>query len=232
MSRNAFNIDGLGEKQLQLFIDKKFITSPVDIFTLKQYREDILALEGFQEKSVNSLLASIERVKTISLNKFIYALGIRHIGTITAKDLAFAYGTLEKIRHSWQNLNNPEQQQFLLDIEGCRTKVLEAIQDFTAKQYQQFDRLSDLLTVEDSKRLETGIFAGKKLLFTGTLQTLSRNEAKAIAEKSGASIVSAVSAKLDYLIVGANPGSKLTKAQALDISILTEEEFIKLTQSS
>ncbi len=227
VSRDAFNIDGLGEQQLKLFIEKGFLGSLADIFRLYQHRDKILALEGFQEKSVNNLMQSIDATKNnITLDKFIYALGIRHIGTITAKDLGFAYSTIENLQHAWHHLNEEANQQFIIDIEGCSHKVLEAIQDFIGKQAHLFDDLCAVLNITPLIRTNDGAFAGKKLLFTGTLEKLSRSEAKAMAEKAGASMVSGVSAKLDYLVVGANPGSKLTKAQALDIAILSEQEFI------
>ena len=227
VSRDAFNIDGLGEQQLKLFIEKGFLTSLADIFRLYQHRDAILALEGFQEKSVNNLMQSIDSTKNnISLDKFIYALGIRHIGTITAKDLGFAYSTIENLQDAWHHLDEDTNQQFIIDIEGCSHKVLEAIQDFIGKQGDLFDDLRIVLNITPLIRSNDGAFAGKKLLFTGTLEKLSRSEAKAMAEKAGASMVSGVSAKLDYLVVGANPGSKLTKAQALDVAILSEQEFI------
>ncbi len=227
VSRDAFNIDGLGEQQLKLFIEQGFLTSLADIFRLHQHRDKILSLEGFQEKSVNKLMQSIETTKNnISLDKFIYALGIRHIGTITAKDLGFAYSTIENLQNAWHNLHEETHQQFIIDIEGCSHKVLEAIQNFMGKQASFFDDLCAVLTITPLIRTTDGAFAGKKILFTGTLEKLSRSEAKALAEKAGASIVSGVSAKLDYLVVGANPGSKLTKAEALDVAILSEQEFI------
>ncbi|MCH9852815.1 MAG: NAD-dependent DNA ligase LigA [Alphaproteobacteria bacterium] len=227
VSREAFNIDGLGEQQLKLFIEQGFLTSLADIFRLYQHRDKILSLEGFQEKSVNNLMQSIDTTKNnVSLDKFIYALGIRHIGTITAKDLGFAYSTIENLQHAWHNLDEDAHQQFIINIEGCSYKVLEAIQDFMGKQASLFDDLCAVLNIKPLIRTNDGAFAGKKILFTGTLEKLSRSEAKVIAEKAGASIVSGVSAKLDYLVVGANPGSKLTKAQALNITILSEQEFI------
>ncbi len=232
VSRNAFNIDGLGEKQIEEFFEKGHLNSPVDIFKIEEKNLPIHTWEGWGKKSVENLYSSINKVRTISLDQFIYALGIRHVGEATAKLLAKNYESLEKLLSSMQAADILAQ---LENIEGIGSKVAAGIYGFFSDHFN-LEMLSELqkeVNVTDfiNDAVDSPI-SGKTIVFTGTMEKMSRSEAKSTAEKMGAKVSSSISAKTDFLVAGADAGSKLKKATELGIKILSEDEWLDMMHHS
>ena len=234
VSRNAFDIDGLGEKHIEAFWKDKLIEQPGDIFRLHKHRDAIAKREGWGEQSVAKLLDAIERRRTIRLDRFIYALGIRQVGEATAKLLARNYGSFTAWREAMIEAQDPESATYqdLDNIEGIGPSVAADILGFFAEAHN-LEILRDLakeLTIEDVAAPAAGgsPISGKTVVFTGTLETMSRNEAKATAESLGAKVAGSVSKKTDYVIAGADAGSKLTKAREAGVTVLTEDEWLAL----
>ena len=238
VSRLAFDIEGLGSKIIEQFWEEKLIRSPADIFTLEERNQNSLtpirAKEGWGDLSEKNLFAAINSRRTIPLNRFIYALGIRQIGEATAKKLASVYGTLENLRTAMiaAQDENGEARADLLAIEDIGPSVADDLIGFFAEDHnlEQLDRLESLLTIEpyEAPKLGDSAVAGKTVVFTGTLTNLTRAEAKAGAERLGAKVAGSVSKKTDYVIAGEDAGSKLKKAQELGVTILTEDEWLAL----
>lgn len=224
-SKAAFNIEGLGPKIIDKFADEGLITDASDLFDLKP--GDIAALERFAEKSAENIYQAIQKSKEITLSRFIYALGIKHVGEQTAFDLASYFGTLEKLLHaSLEEINR---------IENIGDIVARSTHDFFRdKQNQKFiDRLlqkgikiKSEKTEHKSKKLK-----GLKILVTGTLESISREEAKRAVLENGGDWVSSVSKNTDYLVVGENPGSKFQDAEKLGVKTIDEKEFLKMLRS-
>lgn len=226
-SRNALDIDGLGDKQIEAFWQDEFIKTPVDIFSLKQKREELLSRERMGELSVNNLLEAIETARETSLERFIYALGIRHIGQRNAQLLARRYGNAQ----IWFTAMQQESIEAELEnIEGFGSVMAQAVTEFFAEpsQVEIVQQLLDQIQVQDAKQIQSDSpLAGKTVVFTGTLTQMGRNEAKAKAEILGMKVSSSISAKTDYLVAGEKSGSKLKKAQELGVEILDEEAWLK-----
>jgi DNA ligase (NAD+) len=232
-SRNAFNIEGLGDERIRELWESKLLHAPADIFRLSRHKKALEERERWGEKSVEKLLAAIEARRVVSLDKFIYALGIRQVGEATAKLLARHYVTLEKWRTAmlearkegpaWDDLNN---------IEQIGPLVARDIVDFFREKHNR-DALDDLakeLTIKDFEISSAGRnakLAGKTVVFTGTLSSMSRPEAKAKAESLGANVAGSVSSKTDYVVVGEDAGSKAKKAEELGVKTLSESEWLK-----
>ena len=245
VSRNAFDIEGLGEKQIELFYDEGRIVQPADIFTLAARdaalpEADRLAKKkGFGAKSVENLFKAIEARRKVPLDRFIYALGIRHIGETTARDLAKALGTFEGFRAAAEAATaggkGSDAYQDLDNIEGIGETVIDALAAFFSEPHN-VTALDDLLaevTVEPfvrSAAAEGSPVAGKTVVFTGTLERMTRGEAKALAERLGAKVAGSVSKKTDYVVAGADAGSKLAKARDAGVAVLTEEEWLGLVR--
>ena len=242
VSRNAFDIEGLGEKQIELFYDEDLIKEPADIFTLAQRdarlppEARLAAKKGFGEKSVDNLFKSIEARRKISLDRFIYALGIRHVGETTARDLAKALGTLEAFRGvavaAAKGGKGSEAYRELDDIEGIGETVVDALVAFFGEPHN-IKALDDLLEQVDVQPFVRAAAAAspvtdKTVVFTGSLEKMTRNEAKALAERLGAKVSGSVSKKTDYVVAGADAGSKLAKAREAGVTVLTEDEWLKL----
>jgi DNA ligase (NAD+) len=230
VSRDAFDIDGLGEKQIELFWEKAFIRTPADIFHLPF--DEISQLEGYGEKSITNLKAAIEKARTVQLNRFVYALGIRHTGEITAKLLARHYGSYAAFKAALTEAK-PENDAWndLLNIDGMGQIMAEAVTDFFHEEHNQklLSQLEPELTIEDAEQVSgNSPVSGKTVVFTGTLEKMTRNEAKARAESLGAKVAGSVSAKTDYLVAGADAGSKLKKAKELGVTVLTEDAWLEL----
>jgi DNA ligase (NAD+) len=232
-SRDALNIDGLGDKQIEAFFAEGLIATLADIFTLEARDGESLTRiknrEGWGEKSATNLFASIAKAREVSLARFIYALGIRHIGEGTGKLLAKHYGTVE----AWVSaMQRPEMGEELLAIDGVGNKVVSALREFFAEPHnvQQLDALLAFLTVElyQPPAASQSPVAGKTVVFTGTLARIGRKEAKARAEALGAKVASSVSKKTDYVIAGEDAGSKLKDAEALGIAVLSEDEWLAM----
>jgi DNA ligase (NAD+) len=243
VSRNAFDIEGLGEERIELFYDEGRIMQPADIFTLAardaRLPEDqrLAQKKGFGAKSVENLLKAIEARRKIGLDRFIYALGIRHIGETTARDLAKALGTFDAFRTlaeaAAKGGKDSDAYQDLDNIEGIGSTVIDALADFLGEPHnvQALDDLLAEVTVEPfvrSAAAHGSPVAGKTVVFTGTLERMTRNEAKALAERLGAKVAGSVSKKTDYVVAGADAGSKLAKAREAGVTVLTEEEWLGL----
>jgi len=239
-SRDAFDIEGLGEKNVEFLYKTDRIKSPADIFTLaeRESRPQLLPLKsqtGWGEKSVGKLFDAIEARRRIGLDRFIYALGIRQVGQATARLLALNYHTLINWRAAMEEVAAEREGaawQHLVSIDQIGPSVAEDLAAFFAEPHNLavLDDLAKQLIVEDfvqSVAADSPV-AGKTVVFTGTLVTMSRDEAKARAQSLGAKVAGSVSAKTDYVVAGAEAGSKLTKAQELGVAILTEQEWLEL----
>lgn len=250
-SRNAFNIEGLGETNIDLFYEENLIRTPVDIFTLeerdKQSNNPISTWPGWGEKSkdlekkrAKNLFNAINRARTVSLDRFIYALGIRQVGEATARLLARHYGSLANWRKSMTQAieKESEARKELISINGIGDNMAEDIVAFFREPQMQdlLDQLTKpignadpLLTVSDFEFETTdSAIAGKTVVFTGTLEKMTRSEAKARAERLGAKVSSSVSKKTDFIVAGPGAGAKAKEAHELGIKILTEEEWLDL----
>jgi DNA ligase (NAD+) len=235
VSRRAFDIRGLGEQHIADFFESGLIRSPADIFRLQRHRADIAAREGWGEQSAGNLLEAIAARREVALDRFIYALGIPQVGEATAKLLARHYGTLKEWRRAMTAAaRDPEGEAYhdLVGIEGIGPSVAGDILAFFAER-RNVEALDDLI----GAGVEVGAVAaaaaaspvaGKTVVFTGTLETMTRDEAKARAESLGAKVASSVSGKTDYVVAGAEAGSKLAKARELGVTVLDEKQWLKL----
>ena len=245
VSRDAFDIEGLGMENVQEFWDAELIRDPADIFRLKHKREDLLERERWAEQSVDNLLGAIEDRRIVPLDRFIYALGIRQVGQSTAKLLARTYGDLpiwteamaraSKEREAQPEARKPEEigehYAELCNVEGIGMSVADDIATYFGEPHnlKVIEDLSKELTVEALEAAASDSpIAGKTVVFTGTLETVSRSEAKARAEALGAKVAGSVSKKTDYVVVGADAGSKARKAAELGVSTLTELEWFAM----
>ena len=272
VSKKAFDIDGLGEKQIEKFYNEGRIRTFIDIFKLqereniieKEYipSNDLFAInsdlhssaeinmqnypkmpirycEGWGDKSVNNLFNAIEKAKNISLDRFLYSLGIRYLGEVNAKILANYYGNLnnllEKINLALQKnifgIRDSHEYEIFIGIDGIGEKVGNSILDYFSNE-KNIDRIKELqkvLNIQDYvKKTISNKLEGKSIIFTGTLKTMTRQEAKARAEELGAKVVGSISAKTDMIVVGEDSGSKLKKAEELGVKILTEDDWLEI----
>jgi DNA ligase (NAD+) len=233
VSRRAFDIEGLGEKQLTLFHERGWLNAPADIFRLKERRDDLLALERFGETSVKNLLEGIEAKRTIALDRFIYGLGIRHIGETTAVVMARGYGTVEAFLEAMDKVaaRDPDAVQELDDMDQIGSAVIEAAAGFFGEDHNRAmvqDLRAQLTVLEAEKPKTDTAVAGKTVVFTGSLERMTRDEAKAQAERLGAKVSGSVSKKTDLVVAGPGAGSKLKTAAELGIQVLTEDEWLEL----
>jgi DNA ligase (NAD+) len=235
VSRNAFDIDGLGEKQIEFFFEKEWVREPADIFTLEK-RNGKLKLEkeeGFGATSVRNLFSSIETRRKIAFNRVLYALGIRHIGETNATRLARHYGTLEALRDAAIAAGKGDAEAFseMNNINGIGEIVAEAVVEFF-KEKKNMKALDALLKEIDIEPMEAvakdSPVSGKTVVFTGSLEQMTRDEAKAMAERLGAKVAGSVSAKTDYVVAGPGAGSKLKEAQKHGVRVLSEDDWFKL----
>lgn len=221
-SRDAMNVDGLGDRIMEDFYNFGFIKNIVDIYNLKNHKQDLIRLEGFGDKSVHNLLDAIENSKQNSLEKLIFALGISHVGAKTGKILAQNFNTLD-------NLINASEEELtnIPDIGGIIAKSIREYFDNT-DNLEIINKLKELginMNYLGKKIEKNDNFFGKTFVLTGSLELFTRDEAKDIIESLGGKTTDSVSKKTSVVIVGANPGSKYTKAQELNIEIWTEKEF-------
>lgn len=236
-SRLAFDIEGLGDKNIEELHSLGWITQPADIFSLKIHAEELAKREGWGELSVKKLLAAIEARRRISLERLIYALGIRRIGEANAKLLARHYRSLENFRARMiaARDHSSEAWQQLESIERMGPVIAAEVVDFFAEPHnlEMLKALTAQLTVEDAAEIAAGgALAGKTIVFTGALTSTSRPEAKARAEALGAKVSGSVSKKTDYVVAGAEAGSKLKEAEALGIRVLSESEWLALSSAA
>jgi DNA ligase (NAD+) len=235
VSRRAFDIDGLGEKQIELFYEQGWIKEPADIFTLEARNNKIRLqeVEGFGEISVRNLFAAIAARREISLERFIYALGIRHVGETTAVVLARAYGGWEAFHSSCLKLaKGDEDAQLEMDaLDQIGDTVIDSLRDYFGEAHnrRRIERLAEQVKIREAEKPRSdSVIAGKTVVFTGTLEKMTRDEAKASAERLGAKVSGAVSKKTDYVVAGPGAGSKLADAKKLGVTVLTEDEWANL----
>jgi DNA ligase (NAD+) len=228
VSRAALDIEGLGEKSIAEFIELGWLHSPADVFRLHKHRADLLGREGWKDKSVDNLLAAIEAKRQPESPRLLFGLGIRHVGIVTARDLLKCFGAIEELRRV---ATSADAQGELASVEGVGPVVAEALVDFFHEPHNR-EALEDLLSevspkpfVSDAKQTE---WSGKTIVFTGSLETMSRDEAKAQAERLGARAAGSVSAKTDLVVAGPGAGSKLTKAEELGVRVINEAEWARI----
>ncbi|WP_417796351.1 NAD-dependent DNA ligase LigA [Terasakiella pusilla] len=234
VSRNAFDMDGLGAKNIEKFWQEGLVKTPADIFRLSQHTDTIATWEGWKEKSIANLKKSIEDRRTIALDRFIYALGIRQIGQANARTLAKNYLTFEAWYDAMIAAKDIEGTAYedLINIDGIGTSMAQDLIDFFDEPHNR-EVMADLRAQLDIEAFDVpdttdSPVAGKIVVFTGTLVTMSRAEAKAKAESLGAKVSGSVSKKTDYVVAGESAGSKLKKAEELGVAVLTEEGWHEL----
>ncbi|KMY86852.1 DNA ligase [Candidatus Paraburkholderia calva] len=223
--RRALDIDGLGEKIIDQLVDENLVRTPADLFSLGF--STLAALDRFADKSAQNLIDSLEKASKTTLARFIYALGIRHVGESTAKDLAKHFGSLDPIIAA--------SVEELLEVNDVGPVVAEAIHNFFSEEHNQ--HVIEQLRVKVSwlegppaPKAPQGVLAGKTVVLTGTLPSLSREEAKEMLEAAGAKVAGSVSKKIDYVVAGAEAGSKLAKAEELGVPVLDEDGMKKLLE--
>ena len=229
VSRGALDIEGLGEKSIAEFIELGWLNSPADIFRLHRHREELLGREGWKEKSVDNLFSAIEAKRKPDGPRFLFGLGIRHVGIVTARDLLKCFGTIEELRRVATCRECAAVN--CSSVEGVGPVVAEALVDFFHEPHNR-EALDDLLSevspkpfLSDAKQTE---WSGKTIVFTGSLETMSRDEAKAQAERLGARAAGSVSAKTDLVVAGPGAGSKLKKAEELGIRVIGEQDWARI----
>jgi DNA ligase (NAD+) len=234
-SRRAFDIEGLGEKQIEFFFEQGWVKEPADIFTLptRNTRLKLEEIEGYGETSVRNLFAAIEERRRISLERFIYALGMRHVGETTALALARGYG-------SWQAFHDAclavamDDEEAIAEMDALDQigdTVITSIKAYFGESHNRgiVERLTKEVTILDAEKPKSNSkIAGKTVVFTGALEKMTRDEAKAMAERLGAKAAGSVSKKTDYVVAGPGAGSKLAEAKKHGVEVLTEDEWLKL----
>jgi DNA ligase (NAD+) len=236
VSRSAFDIEGLGEKTLQEFYDEGLARSPVDLFHLPEHEAAIAARDGWGELSAANLSRAIAARRRITLERFIYALGIRRIGTANAKLLARHYGSFAAWRSQMLAATTvgSEERSDLGSILGIGPAIAEELADFfmEPRNIATLDDLAALLTIEPPPAAaREGALSGKTVVFTGTLETVTRPEAKARAEAMGARVADSVSRKTDLVVVGADAGSKARRAAELGVRCISEAEWLQMFEA-
>ena len=240
VSRNAFDIEGLGDRQIELFYSEGLIRTPADIFALEDRDNAGLTKlahrDGFGATSVRNLFAAISGRRMVTLNRLLYGLGIRHVGETNARRLARHFGTIEALRAAALAgvEAGSEGRADLRAIDGLGDVVAEALADFFAEPHNEaeLDRLLAAITIEPMEAVAaTSPVAGQTIVFTGTLERMTRDEAKARAESLGAKVSGSVSKKTDLVVAGPGAGSKRTKAAAFGIKVISEDEWLDLVSS-
>ncbi|MGC2216149.1 MAG: NAD-dependent DNA ligase LigA, partial [Pseudolabrys sp.] len=234
VSRRAFDIEGLGEKQIELFFEKEWVKEPADIFTLeKKHKRDLLELEGFGETSVRNLFNAIEARRTIALDRFIYALGIRQVGETTALALARGYGSWKAFHDAGLKVAKGDDDVIAeMDaLDQIGDTVIRAVAAYFGESHNRgiVERLTKEVKILDAEKpKQNTAVAGKTVVFTGALEKMTREEAKAQAERLGAKAAGSVSKKTDYVVAGPGAGSKLADAKKFGVTVLTEDDWLKL----
>ena len=232
VSRGALDIEGLGEKTIAEFFALGWLESPADIFRLKARREEIVGREGWKDKSVDNLLAAIEAKRQPDAARLLFGLGIRHVGAVTARDLLKRFVTLERLR---EVAEAEDTRAELLAIDGIGPAVVEALGDFFHEPHNRAvwdDLLSEVSPPDYVVETKDSAVAGKTVVFTGKLETMSRDEAKAQAERLGAKAAGSVSAKTDLVVAGPGAGSKLKQAAALGIEVIDEAAWAEIVKAA
>jgi DNA ligase (NAD+) len=235
VSRRAFDIEGFGEKQIELFFERGWVKEPADIFTLEERNNTIKLeeIEGYGTTSVRNLFDAIRARREISLERFIFALGMRHVGETTARVLARAYGSWRAFHDAAIDVaeGTAETREEMDNLDQIGDTVIDAIAAYFGEAHNRgiVERLTKQVRIVDAEkpRADSSV-AGKTIVFTGSLEKMTRDEAKAMAERLGAKTAGSVSAKTDYVVAGPGAGSKLTKAKGLGVAVLTEDEWFEL----
>ena len=234
-SRRAFDIDGLGEKQLEFFFEKGWVKEPADIFTLEARNATLKLeeIEGYGETSVRNLFAAIESRRNISLERFIFALGMRQVGETTALALARGYGSWKAFHDACLKVSKGDEEA-VAEMDGLDQigeTVIASIAAYFGESHNRgiVERLTREVTIVDAEKPKTdSVVAGKTVVFTGALERMTRDEAKATAERFGAKVSGSVSKKTDLVVAGPGAGSKLKDAEKLGVKVVTEDEWLKL----
>jgi DNA ligase (NAD+) len=238
VSRDAMNIEGFGGKSMQLFYERGFIKRPNDIFTLQSRQEqgliDILSLDGWGNLSMSNLFSSIDEKRRITLDKFIYSLGIRHIGINTSKIISQNLNSINNLINLIDNIHSDYNSHLeaFLDNDGLGEVVIKSFLDFlsidnNAVIVRNLNDQLDIMDIVIEQKLDSKI-SGLSIVFTGKFSTMSRAEAKDKAERMGAKVLSSISNKTDLLVAGEESGSKLTKARDLNIKVIDENDWLDL----
>ncbi len=235
VSRRAFDIEGLGEKQIELFYERGWVKEPADIFTLEQRNHTIKLEEeeGFGEVSVRNLFAAINARREITLDRFIYALGIRQVGETTALALARGYGSWKAFHDACLKVaaGDQEARQEMDALDQIGDTVIDSIAAYFREKHNRgfVERLTKEVRILDAERpAADSAVAGKTVVFTGSLEKMTRDEAKAMAERLGAKVAGSVSKKTDYVVAGPGAGSKLADAQKYGVTVLSEDDWFRL----
>jgi len=242
VSRAALDIEGLGEKTIAEFFALGWLESPADIYRLRRRRDDIVGREGWKDKSVDNLLAAIEAKRAPDAARLLFGLGIRHVGAVTARDLMKRFVTLPGLRDAAQRAwpgegaeGDPEARAELLSIDGVGPVVVEALGEFFHEPHNVAvwdDLLSEVSPPDFIVETRASAVAGKTVVFTGKLETMSRDEAKAQAEALGARAAGSVSPKTDLIVAGPGAGSKLKKAAELGIEVIDEAAWADIVKAA
>jgi len=234
-SRRAFDIDGLGEKQIEFFFENGWVKEPADIFTLeaRNPRLKLEEIEGYGETSVRNLFEAIRRRRRIALERFIFALGMRHVGETTALALARGYGSWATFHDACLKVAKGDEEAIAeMDaLDQIGDTVIASIKAYFGESHNRgiVERLTKEVTILDAEKPKiNSAIAGKTVVFTGALEKMTRDEAKAMAERLGAKTAGSVSKKTDYVVAGPGAGSKLGKAKELGVVVLTEDEWLAL----
>ena len=237
VSRRAFDIEGLGEKQIMLFFEQRWVTEPADIFTLesRNSRLKLQEQEGFGEVSVRNLFDAIRARREIALERFIYALGMRHVGETTARALARGYGSWPAFHEACRRIaaSDAETRAEMDNLDQIGETVIDSIAAYFGEKHNRdiVERLTAQVKILDAEKpTSDSAVAGKTVVFTGSLEKMTRDEAKAMAERLGAKVVGSVSQKTDYVVAGPGAGSKLGKAKDLGVAVLSEDEWFDLVR--
>jgi DNA ligase (NAD+) len=237
VSRRAFDIEGLGEKQIALFFEQGWVTEPAQIFTLesRNARIKLQEQEGFGEVSVRNLFNAIRARREIALERFIYALGMRHVGETTARSLARGYGSWPALHEACLRIaaGDAETRAEMDNLDQIGETVIDSIAAYFGEKHNRgiVERLTAQLKILDAEKpASDSAVAGKTVVFTGSLEKMTRDEAKAMAERLGAKVAGSVSQKTDYVVAGPGAGSKLGKAKDLGVAVLSEDEWFDLVR--
>jgi DNA ligase (NAD+) len=237
VSRRAFDIEGLGEKQIVLFFERGWVKEPADLFTLEARNSQIRLeeQEGFGEVSVRNLFNAIRARREITLERFIYALGMRHVGETTARSLAHGYGSWGAFHEACLRIaaSDADTRAEMDNLDQIGDTVIESIAAYFGEKHNRgiVERLTGQVQILDAEKPAAhSAVAGKTVVFTGSLEKMTRDEAKAMAERLGAKVAGSVSQKTDYVVAGPGAGSKLGKAKDLGVAVLSEDEWFDLVR--
>ena len=235
VSRSALDIEGLGDKQISFFYKKKIISNYADIFKLEKNKDQIVNMDGWGELSFNNLIKAINDKRKINLSKFIYSLGIRFVGEKNAHAIALAFKNVKEFTKFYKNGESTIKEIFinLENTDGLGPKAIQSFKeysDYEDNRNQILQLLEEVDLVINSIKTINSSITGKKIIFTGTLNSMSRAEAKSKAEKLGAKVVSSINKSTDILIAGEKSGSKLKKANELGVQIIDEEGWKKISE--